>query len=183
MKSAIPTRVPRRALEAVGINFIAHVIGFDVSDPAALAQMRCLAKETGGTLRTASKAEVLAEAAPGPEPETMPGTSLIEVLRLKDEATAGQYEIRYILGGIRVVAGRISIEVVEVLASLKATDTAAGSHLAVTWQGPGYSNDYISVAEIGSRSNQCESYTNTPDGNLLIIKAPDLPGNYELRMS
>jgi len=64
-----------RELEAAGVNFTAHVIGFDVADPAALAQLQCLADETGGMFRTAGNASELAQAldvvvtAPEPEPE------------------------------------------------------------------------------------------------------------------
>lgn len=67
-----------RALEQAGVNFTVHVVGFDVSDPQALAQMQCLADETGGTFRTAANATELADAltvisqpepVPGPAPE------------------------------------------------------------------------------------------------------------------
>ncbi|WP_102110092.1 VWA domain-containing protein [Oceaniglobus roseus] len=51
-----------RALEQAGIDFTAHVIGFDVTDDAALGQMQCIAEETGGTFRTAANAGELAEA-------------------------------------------------------------------------------------------------------------------------
>ncbi len=65
-----------RLLEATGVNFTAHVIGFDVgSDATALAQMKCLAEETGGTFTTAANAAelgdaltVVAEPAPPPAP-------------------------------------------------------------------------------------------------------------------
>ncbi|MEO0625184.1 MAG: VWA domain-containing protein [Pseudomonadota bacterium] len=64
-----------RALEEAGIDFTAHVVGFDVTDPEALAQMQCLAENTGGTFTTAANAEELTQAlttvavAPEPEPE------------------------------------------------------------------------------------------------------------------
>ena len=64
-----------RALEEAGIDFTAHVVGFDVTDPDALAQMQCIAGETGGQFLEASNAEELSEAlttvavAPQPEPE------------------------------------------------------------------------------------------------------------------
>ncbi len=63
-----------RQLESSGVDFTAHVIGFDVADPAALAQLQCLADETGGSFRTAANAEDLANAlavvvtAPPPDP-------------------------------------------------------------------------------------------------------------------
>ncbi|MBV7379633.1 vWA domain-containing protein [Maritimibacter dapengensis] len=64
-----------RQLEQTGVGFTAHVIGFDVADPAARAQLQCLADETGGTFRTADDAGELADAltevaaAPAPEPQ------------------------------------------------------------------------------------------------------------------
>lgn len=52
-----------RALEQAGINFTAHVIGFDVRGEAeALMQMQCIAEETGGRFLTADNAEQLSEA-------------------------------------------------------------------------------------------------------------------------
>ncbi|MBZ4021291.1 hypothetical protein CKO11_02285 [Rhodobacter sp. TJ_12] len=52
-----------RALEAAGVDFTAHVIGFDVAaDPAAQAQLRCLAAETGGLYRDAGNAAELGQA-------------------------------------------------------------------------------------------------------------------------
>ena len=51
-----------RALQTAGIDFTAHVVGFDVTDAEALAQMRCLAEETGGTFTTAADAGELGDA-------------------------------------------------------------------------------------------------------------------------
>ena len=52
-----------RLLEEAAIDFTAHVVGFDVgSDAAALAQMQCIADETGGQFLTADNAEELSQA-------------------------------------------------------------------------------------------------------------------------
>jgi len=52
-----------RQLEEAGVDFTAHVIGFDVEeDPAARAQLQCLAEETGGIFKTASNATELSDA-------------------------------------------------------------------------------------------------------------------------
>ena len=52
-----------RALEQAGIDFTAHVIGFDVRGEAeALMQMQCIAEETGGRFLTADNAQELTEA-------------------------------------------------------------------------------------------------------------------------
>jgi Ca-activated chloride channel homolog len=50
------------ALEEAGIDFTAHVIGFDVAKKADRAQLQCLAENTGGKFLTASNAEELTEA-------------------------------------------------------------------------------------------------------------------------
>ncbi len=62
-----------RKLEEAGINFTAHVVGFDVSgDETALRELQCLADETGGQFVTASDAAglstALAQVAEEPEP-------------------------------------------------------------------------------------------------------------------
>lgn len=52
-----------RALEQSGIDFTAHVIGFDVrSEAEALMQMQCIAAETGGRFLTADNAAELSDA-------------------------------------------------------------------------------------------------------------------------
>ena len=67
-------------LEASGVDFTAHVVGFDVeSDPVARAQLQCLASATGGTYLPARDAGELAKAlkqvataAPAPVPAPDP---------------------------------------------------------------------------------------------------------------
>lgn len=56
-----PCEVGRR-LEQSGVDFTAHVIGFDVANPAHQAQLRCLAENTGGRYFNASDAQGLAVA-------------------------------------------------------------------------------------------------------------------------
>jgi Ca-activated chloride channel family protein len=49
-------------LEKAGVNFTAHVIGFDVADPATKAQLQCIARNTGGVYLDAKNASGLEEA-------------------------------------------------------------------------------------------------------------------------
>ena len=61
-------------LERLGVDFTAHVVGFDVSEESDRAQLRCLAENTGGEFFTASNADELGAAlqvvtAPPPAPE------------------------------------------------------------------------------------------------------------------
>jgi len=66
-----------RALEQAGIDFTAHVIGFDVAAVEDIAQLQCLAENTGGQFLSASNATELADAlqqvavAPPPPPATI----------------------------------------------------------------------------------------------------------------
>lgn len=49
-------------LEQSGVKFTAHVIGFDVADPATRAQLQCIARNTGGVYLDAKNASGLEEA-------------------------------------------------------------------------------------------------------------------------
>jgi Ca-activated chloride channel family protein len=49
-------------LKKAGVNFTAHVIGFDVTDPAAKSQLQCIARATGGVYLDASNASGLEQA-------------------------------------------------------------------------------------------------------------------------
>jgi len=93
-------------LEAAGVAFTAHVVGFDVAaEPEARAQMQCIADTTGGRFLTADNAEELAAALdevtaavtpapqPAPEPAAPPAPALrtvgfSAVLRLGDSERA-----------------------------------------------------------------------------------------------
>ncbi len=50
------------ALEKAGADFTVHVVGFDVAEENAQAQLRCLAENTGGVFVSASNAAELGEA-------------------------------------------------------------------------------------------------------------------------
>jgi len=87
-----------RALEEAGIDFTAHVVGFDVTDPEALAQMQCIAEETGGLFTTASNAAELSTAlgtvtaaavAPAPEPEPEPAALVPVIFRAVEGSEDG----------------------------------------------------------------------------------------------
>lgn len=96
-----------RELEAAGVDFTAHVIGFDVANPQHQAQLRCLAENTGGRYFNARNADELSGAlgavvavsteAPLPPataslkaPAQAPAVSLVEV-SLEGPADEGDY--------------------------------------------------------------------------------------------
>ncbi len=69
-------------LERSGVDFTAHVIGFDVSDPTQQAQLRCLAENTGGRYFNARNADELDAAIDGAvksstEPPPPPATATV----------------------------------------------------------------------------------------------------------
>jgi Ca-activated chloride channel family protein len=95
-------------------------------------------------------------------------------------ALPGDYELRYVLSDGRKTLATRPIAVTEVTASLDAADSVvAGAQLPVTWQGPDYANDYISVARPGD--DGYESYVYTRKGSPGQLLMPPLPGDYELR--
>lgn len=59
--SADPCKAIRR-LHELAVDLKAHVVGFDVTDDAALTQMACIADATGGEFVTAASADELATA-------------------------------------------------------------------------------------------------------------------------
>lgn len=86
-------------LKKAGVNFTAHVIGFDVTDPAAKSQLQCIARATGGVYLDARNAsglesalnravqaaqgeKVQSQAPAKPEPDPLAGKNFRGVARL-----------------------------------------------------------------------------------------------------
>lgn len=94
----------------------------------------------------------------------------------------GDYEVRYIMAQDSTVMARAQITVQEIGAMLEAPDIAAvGETITVTWTGPNYTRDYISVAKLDGNGGQYENYTYTQDGSPLQLLMPSAPGTYEIR--
>ena len=132
------------------------------------------------------KNDHLSVAEPGAKPnqyESYTYTRDGSPLRLQMPSEPGEYELRYIVRGTdRAVLVSQSITVTPVSANLEAeASTIAGSDLLVTWQGPDYRNDYLSIAEPGAKANGYESYTYAREGSPLRVQVPAEPGTYELR--
>ncbi|MBF9030327.1 VWA domain-containing protein [Rhodobacterales bacterium HKCCE3408] len=93
----------------------------------------------------------------------------------------GTYEIRYVANQDRTILAARQIEVTAVTASITAPETAvAGSTVEVSWEGPDYANDFISVARPGDDTGYV-SYTYTRNGTKLAMEMPEEPGSYEIR--
>ena len=101
-------------------------------------------------------------------------------LRVPDEA--GAYELRYITGQSRTTLASLPVTVTTVLAALEAAPTiGAGAFVKVTWDGPDNKNDFITIVPVGTEEGNYATYTYTRKGSPLKVRAPDLPGAFELR--
>ncbi len=109
-------------LKKAGVNFTAHVIGFDVADPAAKSQLQCIARATGGVYLDAQNAAGLENAlgkaveatqgakvqsqAPAkaePEPDPLKGKNFRGIARLAVTADpiAGENALAWIFFKVR----------------------------------------------------------------------------------
>ena len=105
------------------------------------------------------------------------------VVRLQAELQAGEYEIRYVLAGKKVIARR-PITVMEVSASLSSVDVGnAGDEIDVQWNGPGLKGDWITIVNPDAKDTASTSYfyAKTPNSGTGKIRLPLETGNYELR--
>jgi len=92
----------------------------------------------------------------------------------------GVYQLRYIYAEQRSVIATATLNVEQTSSKLDAPDQAnAGSVVAVSWVGPGVTNDAIVVAEVGAAESINE--TGTYLGNPAMIQMPSKPGTYEIR--
>ncbi len=109
-------------------------------------------------------------------------TSSGSPLKLKASDTPGEYEIRYVLNQSRTVLARTAIKLTEVTAQVNAPATVmAGIKFQVTWQGPNYQSDYITIVPTGAKDGEYLSYSYTSKGSPATLKAPAKTGKYEVR--
>ncbi|PQA88043.1 VWA domain-containing protein [Hyphococcus luteus] len=95
---------------------------------------------------------------------------------------AGDYEIRFIQGGKKVLA-RKPIMVTPARAELIGPATAkAGERAEVEFTGPPYgAGDYVAVAEPDADDLKYIHYASAQNGASATLRMPDEPGDYELR--
>jgi Ca-activated chloride channel family protein len=102
-------------------------------------------------------------------------------LNLTSPVLPGKYMVRYVSRFGRVLA-RSSLDVYEVLATLEGpAEVAPGEDFAVGWEGPGASQDYITLAAPDAPSDTYLSWSPTSAGPSLRLRAPDQHGSYEVR--
>jgi Ca-activated chloride channel family protein len=141
-----------REMEAAGIDFTAHVIGFDVSAAEDQAQLRCLAENTGGTFRTASDAAGLRDAlvevasAPPPQPDPAPEPEPAPAVALTAPATA-----------------------------------PAGSRVDVSWTPTLNARDKVTIVARDAPEGEDGDYKRTGGDGTASLQAPGEPGLYEVR--
>lgn len=94
----------------------------------------------------------------------------------------GAYEVRYFLGVGDVLIGRQKLVVGSVSASVSApAQVAAGASFEVTWTGPNNDRDFVTLVQAGAPEKSYAVYEYTAKGPKLRLRAPDVPGAYELR--
>ena len=102
--------------------------------------------------------------------------------QLRAPDNAGQYEIRYLTGQQYLTVASATIEVGSVRASLSApAQVDAGAEFKIQWSGPDNKGDFVTIVEAGAKEGSYRAYRYTSRGNPLVLRAPDKPGQYEVR--
>ena len=95
-------------------------------------------------------------------------------------AMPGDYELQYVLSGRpATVIARLPITVEEVTASV--TGERRGEVIAITWEGPGYRRDFVTIANPDDEPGRYLDYAYTNRGQTVEVEVPEAPGTYELR--
>ena len=101
-------------------------------------------------------------------------------LRAPDEP--GDYEVRYLTGKQYKTLARASVSVTTTTAAVTVADTlVAGADFSVSWEGPDNPNDWVGIFRAGAGNREYTMYRRTARGNPLTLRAPDEPGDYEIR--
>ena len=123
------------------------------------------------------------------QPTSAPGASINRTpvregnpLKVVAPSDPGDYEVRYVLGrGSRLLA-KAPLTVNPVTATVQPPSSVkAGTEFAVNWRGPGYAEDYLSVAKVGQPPSGSVNRTPVRPGTSLKLRAPKEPGTYEVR--
>ena len=145
-------------LEAAGVGFTAHVVGFGLGADEDASSLACIAETTGGQFISASSADELGAAlatvgtavaqvapppAPEPEPEPEPEPA-----------------------GVTVVGPATAV---------------GGSAIAVTWDPTLAEQDYITVVPVGTAPGVFGIYARIGNQDEVRLAAPGEAGLYEIR--
>ena len=103
-------------------------------------------------------------------------------LKVRAASDAGEFEVRYVLGRGNRLLAKAPVTVTAVTAEVKPPASAAvGAELNVPWQGPGYPEDFVSIARTNQPPAAYVNSTPVRQGNPLKLRGPKEPGTYEVR--
>lgn len=103
-------------------------------------------------------------------------------LKVRAPNAAGDYEVRYILARGAKLLAKTPITIKPVTAEVKApAKAAAGAEIDIEWSGPGYPEDFVSVARGNQPPSGSVSSASVQKGNPAKLLAPKQPGTYEVR--
>ncbi|HEX7001695.1 MAG TPA: VWA domain-containing protein [Trueperaceae bacterium] len=104
-------------------------------------------------------------------------------LRMADEPGAYRvvYHVELPEGGTKEI-GSTNVDVQPVTATVAVpAEVVAGSEFEVTWTGPDNTGDYVTVVPVGASEGVYQDYEYTSNGSPASIRAPEEPGDYEVR--
>ena len=106
----------------------------------------------------------------------------MDPLKIRAASDPGEYEVRYVLARGNRLLAKAPLTVNPVTAEVQPPATAAvGAELVVRWRGPGYAEDFVSIARANQPAAACLSSNSVRKGNPLKLSAPKEPGTYEVR--
>ncbi len=110
-------------------------------------------------------------------PARRPGPALVQA-----PDALGDHEIRYVVAQSGRTLASHPIELTAVSASLRVVGpTLAGGELDVQWAGPNLKDDFITLVPAGAPEGEYGDYAYARRGSPARLRAPDRPGDYELR--
>jgi hypothetical protein len=102
-------------------------------------------------------------------------------LKIWAPSEAGEFELRYIARGPKVLATR-SIRVNAVSATVQASGPVKEADwIDVAWTGPGYVGDFVSVAKPGDAPGASLGMARLSQAHSVKVRAPSEAGEYEVR--
>ena len=94
----------------------------------------------------------------------------------------GTWEIRYLNGSDTQIMASKMLTVTDGGVTLSGLDEVkAGETFELAWTGPGHDRDWIDIAAPGTAPGTYHSYVMVGTGNPMIMRAPSIPGTWEIR--
>ncbi len=102
--------------------------------------------------------------------------------RIAGPSTAAELDLIIVDGVTLAVAARHPLLVTEPEANVTSVARVApGERFEVAWVGPEDQEDFVSLAQAGSPDLEYLEWARVEDGNPSLLRAPSVPGEYELR--